>query len=461
MIKPKAIQCCRLFTTPSQLKFAFFILAPYFLEFLLPLIFIKTPIKVPVTQYWVGFSQMLYAFFVASVWFLLIFLVIAFPLKGSYAKRREWPAKLTLPLLLGFTVIGFIANCINYLLVFPLNISQIIYVFISLPLLSVVIATYYLKFQFRFVMKNRQKIRSLVLLTVVFNCTVIVSFPILSGGINLLLFSVITIIFAYTLMQPSWRKILLASCFALALASVAQATKVWLRMRWYHGEIISKIDMRARTVQKAERAHYNQHELNEVGQSSLSKTIAVHDLYHIPFVHNKYFYYPDYAFSKFVARVDALPEFAVVVEKTPSEYPYWYEYSYKRIPAVFIPRLFWRSKPVDHVGNFYAHRYGFIEKNDYYTQDEMGGPPEAWVSFGWLGIIVSALVFGFILRIIWMFLVGENPALGNIFLASVIVFNAGRLESDAAIVLGNLFHVVIVYWLLEVFVRRYLVKMVK
>ena len=80
---------------------------------------------------------------------------------------------------------------------------------------------------------------------------------------------------------------------------------------------------------------------------------------------------------------------------------------------------------------------------------------EGWVNGGWTGVVASAALIGAVLRAIWAGWIGESAAPGNVMLGMITVVSAVDLESNLSLILGGVIHGFVLYWLLEVLIRRW------
>lgn len=86
----------------------------------------------------------------------------------------------------------------------------------------------------------------------------------------------------------------------------------------------------------------------------------------------------------------------IVISSSPKPVPYWEGYSYKIFATKFIPRIFWKNKPSDTLGNEFGKRYGVLGANDQTTSWNMPVLNEFFVNFGLIGIVVGMFILGLI-----------------------------------------------------------------
>lgn len=99
----------------------------------------------------------------------------------------------------------------------------------------------------------------------------------------------------------------------------------------------------------------------------------------------------------------------IVTKETPKQIPYWNGYSYKILTSKLVPRIFWKDKPSDTLGNDFGHRYNVLTKKskdterDNNTSWNMPVLNEFYVNFGKIGVAFGMLLigifFGLIIRI--------------------------------------------------------------
>ena len=91
----------------------------------------------------------------------------------------------------------------------------------------------------------------------------------------------------------------------------------------------------------------------------------------------------------------SLESLVIVTAKTPNEIDYWNGYSYKILASKLIPRVFWKEKPSDILGNEFGQRYNILHKEDKHTSWNMPVLNEFYVNFGVIGVIIGMFTIGF------------------------------------------------------------------
>jgi hypothetical protein len=156
--------------------------------------------------------------------------------------------------------------------------------------------------------------------------------------------------------------------------------------------------------------------------------------------------YVQYTAARTVNRLNRLGDFAYVVQTTPAQISYTRGVTYLPIIGTFVPRVLWPTKPPnDGSGQFYGHRYGYLDPKDLSHSANLPIVTEGWMNFGWLGIILSASVVGLVLRVIWRTWIGDGNALGNVMIGMAVMATAVDQESSLGLWLGGVVHALVIY----------------
>ncbi len=79
---------------------------------------------------------------------------------------------------------------------------------------------------------------------------------------------------------------------------------------------------------------------------------------------------------------------------TPSRVPFWYGESYFPLLYKFIPRIIWKNKPAEAMGQVFGHRYYITMQDDYGTSMNTPCITEAYMNFSNFGMYIFAVIFG-------------------------------------------------------------------
>tara|TARA_B110000037_G_C17069926_1_gene485425 strand:+ start:70 stop:1491 length:1422 start_codon:yes stop_codon:yes gene_type:complete len=128
----------------------------------------------------------------------------------------------------------------------------------------------------------------------------------------------------------------------------------------------------------------------------------------------------------------------IVVNKTPSDVDYFEGKSYKILTSKIIPRIFWKNKPSDVLGNTYGRRYNIILETDNYTSWNMPVLNEFYVNYGLKGVILGMFLLGFFFRFISTFFSIKNNYNTEKIVAFYIFVPLFFLESHLSLMFGAL-----------------------
>ena len=151
--------------------------------------------------------------------------------------------------------------------------------------------------------------------------------------------------------------------------------------------------------------------------------------------------------------------------------PYWDGYSYKILGTKIIPRIFWKDKPSDKLGNEFGHRYNLLLKEDVnknIIKDEntswnMPVLNEFYTNFGKKGVLIGMFLIGILFGILVK--IGTIKNQKNI--ESVILFflfvPLFFLESHLSLLFGAVFQsyiflIVSSYFILKLLRKYYVSK---
>ncbi len=125
-------------------------------------------------------------------------------------------------------------------------------------------------------------------------------------------------------------------------------------------------------------------------------------------------------------RANHLSFFGHVTIATPKYIPYLDGYSYKCVPAMFVPRILWHDKPSTmDVTNELVIRYGWLSEQTVGTVAFSAGlMDEAYMNFGTAGVIIIMAIFGMFIR--WMIDNLGNPENGFGWQLALLGFMIGN-----------------------------------
>jgi hypothetical protein len=156
-------------------------------------------------------------------------------------------------------------------------------------------------------------------------------------------------------------------------------------------------------------------------------------------------------------RTDLIHQVAHIHSMTPSVVPYQYGETYSYFAVSLIPRVLWPDKPATGSANrFFGVNYGLqTEESSKITTFGVSILGEAFMNFGWLGVIVIMLLQGLILGVLHH-IFGEprsGPGGQAVFLALFVFFLNG-IGSSAEILFGGILQNLICGYLLLLWARE-------
>ena len=147
--------------------------------------------------------------------------------------------------------------------------------------------------------------------------------------------------------------------------------------------------------------------------------------------------------------------------------PFWDGYSYKILITKVIPRIFWKDKPSDRLGNEFGHRYNILTKDnvnknttrDEYTSWNMPVLNEFYTNFGKNGVLIGMFLMGILFGILEKLGSIKNRKNMETVILFFLLVPLFFLESHLSLLLGAIlqsyiFLIVINYFILKV-LRKY------
>src|SRR5579872_113131 len=118
-----------------------------------------------------------------------------------------------------------------------------------------------------------------------------------------------------------------------------------------------------------------------------------------------------------IMRTSLLTASAHVIAMTPGEVPFQYGSLYGYVAAGLVPRVLWPEKPSQNEANqFVQVAYGFTSPRDLARVSiAVGSLTEAYINFGWIGVIVVMVTLGTLLS--WVESSFLNPDVGVLYSA--------------------------------------------
>ncbi len=141
-----------------------------------------------------------------------------------------------------------------------------------------------------------------------------------------------------------------------------------------------------------------------------------------------------------ISRVSLLTQSAHVLEQTPNVVPYQYGKMYSYLLVTLIPRFVWPAKPsVNEANQFYQIAYGVTAEQDINkVAIGVGVLTEAFISFGWLGVIGMMFLMGIFFDLYQRTLLQKTSGLFMSSLGIALLPQMLGIESQMAAYLGGI-----------------------
>jgi len=138
----------------------------------------------------------------------------------------------------------------------------------------------------------------------------------------------------------------------------------------------------------------------------------------------------------------------IVSKLTPSEVSFYEGSSYKYIYGHFIPRIFWKAKPVEDWGNFWGRRYDVLNVTDFTTSWNFPIISEFYANFGMPGVTFGMFLVGFFAKFLSLKFQGKKCSDIEFLVSSTILFNFFFLENNIGQLIGRTYNQIIFFHIL-------------
>lgn len=142
--------------------------------------------------------------------------------------------------------------------------------------------------------------------------------------------------------------------------------------------------------------------------------------------------------DRFAERSAAADLLADVIQRTPTDVPYWRGGSYVSLVGALVPRVLWPDKPQKDLGQRFGHRYGYLGVDNTTTSINFPWLVEFYANFGMGFMPVGGALLGAILAVLGRFL--NRPGQGVMTTAAGIALLVPlyNIESDFSLIYGGL-----------------------
>lgn len=428
----------------SRILFALYVLGPMFLVFFLPLPFFRSPLIVFLSEdrlVAVSAPFVRVAVAVCLVWFAVASGLVIWPSRrGRAAGPREWSPRALWGAFVGLSLVGSGVALIHSFRVLPAGIEEFAHVSSLAPSIGFVLGTYILR------RGLARGLAALMWVLLVIDILVALLVPVLLSKVAPAALSTVAILYGLTVSGVSWRRQAAVALLLVPLVLVALSSKEYLRMRFYGSDsfhrggqtrppsVTSSTPPVALTFEERLAAF-------DPSKVALRFHRASGPLLLVQF-----------GAWRILQRTERISDLAYIVEMTPATVPYAGGVTYVPLLSKLVPRFIWPNKPRETVGQFYGHRYAFLDPPDLVHSVNLPIVTEGWVNAGWTGVVLSAAAMGVALRLIWTLWIGPTGAPGNVLIGMAVVGTAADAESNFSLVVGGMLHALLVYVSLAAFI---------
>ena len=137
-----------------------------------------------------------------------------------------------------------------------------------------------------------------------------------------------------------------------------------------------------------------------------------------------------------VERLNHLHVSGAVVRDTPKEQPFRHGRTYLPLATKWIPRVIWKGKPEERLGNNWAREYGYLGRNDFRTSFNLPWLPEMFINFGWLGVTGVNLLLGLFFAALHRTFLDRPDGLCGLAFGLAISSSLMFVESNLSLMMG-------------------------
>lgn len=151
-----------------------------------------------------------------------------------------------------------------------------------------------------------------------------------------------------------------------------------------------------------------------------------------------------------INRLSLMNVTAIVLMKTPTYIPYQYGQTYSYLMTGLIPRFFWPQKPsINNSNIFFQIKYGLTRPQEISTVSiSCGILAEAYMNFGWLGVIVIMMLMGIFFDVFREVFLSEESGLFFYAIGITTIINLISIESQLAQYIGSLIQQIILSFII-------------
>lgn len=142
--------------------------------------------------------------------------------------------------------------------------------------------------------------------------------------------------------------------------------------------------------------------------------------------------------SQTAQRSATMDMFADVIQRTPTEIPYWKGDTYYSLVGAAVPRFLWPDKPVKGLGQAFGHRYRYLDPTNLSTAINLPILVEFYVNFGAIAVVIGMLIVGAIYGVVDSIVNRPGQTLVISMIGLTLLLPLLLIESDFSLVFGGL-----------------------
>jgi hypothetical protein len=146
-----------------------------------------------------------------------------------------------------------------------------------------------------------------------------------------------------------------------------------------------------------------------------------------------------------MARMNHLHVTGAIIRDTPSLQPFQNGRTYLPLLTKWIPRVIWRNKPIESLGNEWAQRYSYLDQGDDMTSFVLPWLSEMFINFGWAGVFWISLAVGFGFHVLHRLFFDRPSDLSGCAFGMILATNLIFAEGNASLQIGHLMILIILF----------------
>jgi len=434
-----------------QMLFAAYVLGPSVVLYLLPLAFYRIPLIVNLSgarEVLVDGSGVARAVAVSLTWFLVAVGIVVWPAR-RVAGPRPWSPPALWGAFVVFSLVGGAVSLFHTLFAAPAGAEEVVHQLAFAPVIGCVLGVQILRGLDRGAGSLRRAAAWAMLLL---DLAVALAVPLLLAKAAPMAFGLLAVLYGLNATGVPRRWVVPVVALSLAVIAVSLPLREYLRGDLLAQPAFQRVLPRTHGALLRSRAP----DAVKLPDSFDVERIVVFEPWRIGFRFHRVegpLLYVEFVVARAVNRINRLADLAYVVKTTPGSVPYARGATYVPLAGALVPRILWKHKPADQAGQFYGHRYQFLDPSDTVHSDNLPLVTEGWMNWGWAGVLASAVLFGTVLRVVYTGWVGESTAPGNVMIAMAVIGTAVDGDSNLSLIVGGMVHALLIYWAIDVLIR--------